>query len=77
MLLCVRAAMKKFLAESAVANLALIAFLFAYVYVEQAYGAQGKWTLVAVGIVGFGFYAYRRWRMVRLQQSDPHTRPGP
>lgn len=57
--------MKKFLAESAVANLALIAFLFAYVFVERAYGPQGKFALVLVGCVAIGIYVYRYWRSGR------------
>ena len=57
--------MKKFLAESAVANLALIAFLFAYVFVERAYGPEGKFVLVLVGCIAIGIYLYRYWKSGR------------
>ena len=69
--------MKKFLAESAIVNLALIAFLILCVYVEQGFGAQAKWTLFTIGLVAFSIYAWRKWRIVRLQQSDLHRPPGP
>ncbi len=57
--------MKKFLAESAIANLALIAFLFAYVFVERAYGPEGKYALVLIGCIAVGIYVYRYWRAGR------------
>ncbi|MDA7948166.1 MAG: hypothetical protein MPJ78_11905 [Hyphomicrobiaceae bacterium] len=68
--------MKKFLAESAIANLALIAFLMACVVVEQAYGAQAKWALFTIGLVGFSIYAWRRWR-AQKPELPPHTGRNP
>jgi len=64
--------MKKFFAESALANLALIAFIFVYFVVERMFGAQGKYAFALVAIIGASAYAYKRWRDSKdtLQRSS-------
>ena len=62
--------MKKFLAESAIVNLALIAFFFVYYYVERLYGAQVKWTVVALSAIAFSVYAWRKWRAQKDEMAS-------